>query len=364
MADITEIIHRITYEVNDAALQNAAKAIHTQIIELNTLSKILQGYRQQLDATSAGETKKIEQLNKKIDTTTKLLEISTGKAKGTLSEMGGVLNTTGLENHRNEIQRTINSYTSLATTASQAFQTIYNAQIKVLDMEIAIREKRVGEAVKLAERGNVEVLRLEEERLKETQKKREQYARREQVVNAAVTISNAIVAIAKAAAEGAGQGGYGAIATVAATIAALAAGYAAVQSLSTNTNDAFKDGVVGYRGNGGPRDDVNRIRISNGESVITAEGTKANRHILEAINKGAQLHIINPALSYTIPAFSNPKQSEAYASQYDLRNLEAKLDNVVHAIEDNRLKQDIFFNEQGVGMMTERAIKRNNRRFR
>lgn len=364
MADITEIIHRITYEVNDAALQNAAKVIHTQIVELNTLSKILQSYRQQLDAASAGETKKIELLNKKIDTTSKLLEISTGKAKGTLSEMGGVLNTAGLENHRDEIQRTISSYTSLATAASQAFQTIYNAQMKALDMEISIREKRVDEAVKLAERGNVEVLRLEEERLKETQKKRELYARREQVVNAAVTISNAIVAIAKAAAEGAGQGGYGAIATVAATIAALAAGYAAVQSLSNNSNDSFKDGVVGYKGKGGPRDDANRVRISNGESVITAEGTKANRHILEAINKGAQLQIVNTALPYTIPAFANPKQPAGYASQYDLKNLETKLDNVVNAIKENRLKQDIFFNEQGVGLMTERAIKKNNRRFR
>lgn len=269
------------------------------------------------------------------------------------------------ERRREQIKKSIDAYQQLADAATQAFQTIYEAQIKALDKEIAIRQKRVDEAMKLAERGNTEVLRQEEERLKETQKKREQYARREQVVNAAVTISNAIVAIAKAAAEGAGQGGYGAIATVAATIAALAAGYAAVQSLSNNS-ESFKDGVVDYRGAGGPRDDANWVRISSGESVITAGGTKANRHLLEAINNGTQFRVLDPALAYTMPAFRQPQQLQqgAYASAQDMQTLERKLDDVVSAIEDNRMKQDIFFNEHGVGLLTERAIRKNNRRFR
>lgn len=269
------------------------------------------------------------------------------------------------EHRREQIKKSIDAYQQLADAATQAFQTIYEAQIKALDKEIAIRQKRVDEAMKLAERGNTEVLRQEEERLKETQKKREQYARREQVVNAAVTISNAIVAIAKAAAEGAGQGGYGAIATVAATIAALAAGYAAVQSLSNNS-ESFKDGVVDYHGAGGPRDDANWVRISSGESVITAGGTKANRHLLEAINNGTQFRVLDPALAYTMPAFRQPQQLQqgAYASAQDMQTLERKLDDVVSAIEDNRMKQDIFFNEHGVGLLTERAIRKNNRRFR
>ncbi len=269
------------------------------------------------------------------------------------------------ERRREQIKKSIDAYKQLADAATQAFQTIYEAQIKALDKEIAIRQKRVDEAMKLAERGNTEVLRQEEERLKETQKKREQYARREQVVNAAVTISNAIVAIAKAAAEGAGQGGYGAIATVAATIAALAAGYAAVQSLSNNS-ESIKDGVVDYRGAGGPRDDANWVRISSGESVITAGGTKANRHLLEAINNGTQFRVLDPALAYTMPAFRQPQQLQqgAYASAQDMQTLERKLDDVVSAIEDNRMKQDIFFNEHGVGLLTERAIRKNNRRFR
>lgn len=251
----------------------------------------------------------------------------------------------------------ISDYQTLAQSVADAYNTIVQVQINALDKEIAIREKRVEAAQKLAERGNVEALRMEEERLRQVQNMREQFARRQQIVNSAITVSNAIAAVARAALEG---GGFGSAATIAALIAALAAGYAAVSSMSS---DAFADGVVDYKGKGGPREDANWVRISSGESVITADGTKANRHILEAINSGAQFKLMNPALPYTMPMFRSPDGSGVYASAQDLGALESKLDNVVNAIEDNRLRQNIYFNEHGVGIMTEKAMRRDRRRW-
>jgi hypothetical protein len=252
----------------------------------------------------------------------------------------------------------ISDYQTLAQSVADAYNTIVQVQINALDKEIAIREKRVEAAQKLAERGNVEALRMEEERLRQAQNMREQFARRQQIVNSAITVSNAIAAVARAALEG---GGFGSAATIAALIAALAAGYAAVSSMSND--NAFADGVVDYKGKGGPRDDANWVRISSGESVITADGTKANRHILEAINSGAQFKLMNPALPYTMPMFRSPDGSGVYASAQDLGALEGKLDSVVNAIEDNRLRQNIYFNEHGVGIMTEKAMRRDRKRW-
>ncbi len=252
----------------------------------------------------------------------------------------------------------ISDYQTLAQSVADAYNTIVQVQINALDKEIAIREKRVEAAQKLAERGNVEALRMEEERLRQAQNMREQFARRQQIVNSAITVSNAIAAVARAALEG---GGFGSAATIAALIAALAAGYAAVSSMSSD--NAFADGVVDYKGKGGPRDDANWVRISSGESVITADGTKANRHILEAINSGAQFKLMNPALPYTMPMFRSPDGSGVYASAQDLGALEGKLDSVVNAIEDNRLRQNIYFNEHGVGIMTEKAMRRDRKRW-
>lgn len=267
------------------------------------------------------------------------------------------------EAQKENIKKGIDAYQQLAQAAADAYNKILQAQINALEQEISIREKRVEEAKKLAEKGNVDALRIEEERLRKAQQQKERYARQQQAVNAALTVSNAIVAVATAAAAG---GGFGSIATIAALIAALAAGYAAVTSMSSDSTQAFADGVVDYKGKGGPRDDKNWVRISSGESVITAEGTQRNRALLEAINKGAALHMIDPTLPLLMPMLKQPATitGNTYATAGDMNKLEQKLDEVVDAIEGNKMKQNIFFNEQGVGIMTERAIARERRRWK
>lgn len=266
------------------------------------------------------------------------------------------------------IQTVVKAYQSLSAAAVDAYNKITKAQEEALDKEIAIREKRVEEAKKLAERGNSEALRIEQERLEDAQKKKEEIGRREQAVNSALALSNSLVAVTSAIATATKSGDpYTVAARVAAAIAAvlgaLVAGQSFVKSFDTSTG-AFADGVVDYKGKGGPRDDQNLVRISNGESVITAEGTQRNRALLEAINRGENFSLMGNGLPFVMPQFISPTGSTRYVSATNMRNVERKLDGVVAAIEDNRLKQNIFFNEHGVGLMTERAIKKNNRRFK
>ena len=265
----------------------------------------------------------------------------------------------GEERRREEIQKSIAAYQSLVNAAVQAFQTIYDAQIKALDAEIAIRQKRVEAATKLAEKGNTEVLKIEQERLDKAQKQREEFARRQQIINAALAVSNAVLAVAQAA----GETGPGAIAVVPAVIAAIIAGYAAISAATReSTAQAFADGVVGFRGKGGPREDANWVRISSGESVITAKGTAANHSILEAINKGAEFRMLDAKLISAVPSLNF--QQTGFASKDNLKSLEKKLDGVIEAVRDNQFKQDVFFNEHGVGLLTQRAIRKDQNRFK
>lgn len=264
-------------------------------------------------------------------------------------------------------QEAISEFQNLAEAAVEAYNTISEAQIKALDKEISIREKRVENARKLAERGNAEALRLEEERLEEAQRKRDQIAKRQASVNAALAVSNSLVAVTGAIASAVKGDGYSLAARVAAAIAAvlgaLSAGYAFVQSFSDDA-DSFATGVVDYKGKGGPRDDSNWVRISSGESVITAEGTQKNRALLEAINNGTAFQMLDTSLPLLMPSFKQPSVvNHNYATTQEMKGLEHKLDDVVNAIEDNKLRQNIFFNEQGVGIMTERAMNRNRKRW-
>jgi hypothetical protein len=259
---------------------------------------------------------------------------------------------------RHEIEKSISAYTSLVDTAVQAYQTITEAQIKALDKEIEIRQKRVDAATKLAERGNTEALRIEEERLAAAEKKRDEYAKRQAIINSALAVSNAIVAVAEAAA----QSGVGAIATVPAVIAAIVAGYAAI-SAATRESGSFKDGVVDFQGKGTGTSDSNVVRISHGESVITAAGTQRNKEVLEAINRGAVFNMLQPSIKpMYMPAAT--QGMGGYASRGELKGLEKKMDTLIDTVAANGTTVHARMDERGMSLMTVKQIRREHNRFK
>lgn len=221
------------------------------------------------------------------------------------------------ERRRAEINKSIQAYQTLVQTAVDAANAIYEAQQRALDAEIRIREQRVAQATELAKRGNTEILRIESDRLEQTEKQRARAAARQQAVNAVLTASNSILAIAEAA----GQSGAGAIAIVPAVIAALAAGFSAVSALSQSANESASFAEGGYTGDGGKYEPAGTVH--KGEFVMTKERTQQYRPFLEAMHRG-EIHTVQ-------------MQGEGFATKGELRSIGKKLDGLTEAVREQKV---------------------------
>jgi hypothetical protein len=248
---------------------------------------------------------------------------------------------------KQNVEALLSSYNNLVSVISQ-LNDLYSQQSNILDKQFEAQQARVQTAAVLAERGNVETLRAEQERLEQIQKKREEIAERQLQINAALQASNAAIAAAQAlqVVTNAGATGdpYSTAARIAAAVAALAAGFSFVRSLVTAAR-GYADG--GFTGEGGKYEPAGIVH--KGEYVIPQEQTKKYRPLLEAIHTGR------------VKDFQ--MSPSGYASKIELQGVESKLDMVVDAIQSNKLKQNIYFNEHGVGILTQKATKREQRRW-
>lgn len=245
------------------------------------------------------------------------------------------------ERRREEIQKSIEAYSQLTQAAVSGFNTIYEAQANLLDREIAIREKRVETAVQLAARGNTEILKQEQERLDESIRQREIVARRQQQINALLAVSESVVAVAHAAA----QSGTGAIVIVPAVIAAILAGFAAVSSVAREAAlPAFAEGVENFQGKGTGTSDSNVVRLSHGESVLTAKATQMYAGIPTAMNNGTfQFAEVGRSGSGGVSMKETNKKLDMVVSRLD--NLEFRAENKIDGygvhqlVEANRMAE-------------------------
>jgi len=153
---------------------------------------------------------------------------------------------------RNEVLKA--GIISVYEATADAIQKTIDIQIRATDLLISLQQERVDAAKGIAEKGNAEILQLEEERLTELTRKRERFVRAQQALAAIQLVSESALAIAKAAA----QGGAAAPFTIAATLIALAAGLAQARALASQA--AFYEGgpanwsdLGGYTGSGNPR---------------------------------------------------------------------------------------------------------------
>jgi len=168
----------------------------------------------------------------------------------------------------------------------QGIQAITDALIQQQDLQIHRQERRVEEAMKIAEKGNAELLQREQERLDESHRKQAAYVRTQQALNIVLAASNMVVAISKAVAEG---GGIGSIVTVAAAIASFAGGLLAARTAIQSSQEGFF--VGGYTGDGNPKERSNQLgskpyTYHKGEFVFDHEDTAAYREAFEAIHNG------------------------------------------------------------------------------
>lgn len=298
--------------------------------------------------------------------------------KATESSLGGIQNNISLkindhnkkkkrdneidENGDNPFQSLTKDIVEISDGATNAASTIASALQQAVDMEISIRERRVDRLKQIAERGNAELLQLEEKRLQRAQAQQEKHARAQIAINAAQQVSASLLAIANAAASGSG---WLSIPLVLATIGALASGFAMVKSMTQDNVSGFKDGVVGLHGPGSETSDSIPARLSRGESVITAKGTNAgdNAEILRMMNDGMAFSVPNLALKNKNIGVISPseKGNEFNALKLEVSALHSAILSVGEKIE-NQKPSSVTIDADGVASISNAVSIRNRKR--
>ena len=142
------------------------------------------------------------------------------------------------------------------------------AEIDSYDQAIKLQERRVSDATKIAENGNTEYLRIEEERLAQLEAKREAAAQRQLEIDAAVQASQILVAIAGAVAQIAQGGAVGVITGIATIAGAVATGFSLLNQLSA-ARPKFYDGTEYLQlGNNPKGKDTIPIMAHEGERIV------------------------------------------------------------------------------------------------
>ena len=150
-----------------------------------------------------------------------------------------------------------------------------DAQIKQTEAAISAQQNRITEAERLADKGNVALLKAEQERLDKLNRQRANFVRQQQSLAAVEIAINSAVAISKAA------GQPGSPFTIFAILAAMAVGFAQARA-QAQAAATFAKG--GYTGDGGKFEEAGTVH--KGEFVINAEKTRQYRPLLEAIHSG------------------------------------------------------------------------------
>jgi hypothetical protein len=242
---------------------------------LPTAQERLQKATQTAD-TASPETKKAAQEEKQ-------------SAEQQLNDINTLVNNSKrkeIDTERELLKEKVNAYSKayedIAKVAQNGYNQIAEFEQEQLDRQISAREAQLNVALELAKKGNTELLEETRNALKADRKEQRQNALEQQAINSALQLSYALLAIAKATAEG---GGFGSAATVAAAVGALVTGYGLVRSFN-NTTEGFKDGVIDYAGKGTETSDSNTVKISRGESVMTAKATRQFKDELKMMQMG------------------------------------------------------------------------------
>lgn len=174
-------------------------------------------------------------------------------------------------------------YSNTIDLAREA-QNQIDIEQKKTDRLIALQEKRVT----AAEKNSAVSLKVEQDRLNELLKKRQNYERAQRVIDAAVITANQAVAISGAIAT-ISKGGNPVL--IAANVLAIIAGIAAVVGSirSINADAGFKEG--GFTGEGNPNETSTAIgkrpyKYHKREFVMNEELTAKNRDMFEGLHRG------------------------------------------------------------------------------
>jgi hypothetical protein len=263
--DYQKELTKITKLENEARLQN------TKI----TLEKEIALLRQRL-LGNIGEAEKEAIRNQLSGLENNLAETGAAMAQGDAENLKGEK-----DRRFKLISDITEAYSSFVNVISGFLDQVSQAEQQRLDRSIALQEKRVAYAKELAEKGNTETLELEQKRLDELQRKREESARKQLAIDNAVRLSQATLAAVSAIAQAAASGNpFAAIAAGVAVLAAIASAYQFANSLQAPTAEFF-DGTTFVEGAEG-RDKI-PAKVTRGEAIIPKEVNKKYSKAVQAI---------------------------------------------------------------------------------
>jgi TP901 family phage tail tape measure protein len=174
-----------------------------------------------------------------------------------------------------------------------------DAAIASTEAQMQAQERRVEEALKIAEKGNAVLYEEEKKRMDKLTAERKRQAEAQSLIAQAEVFANSAVAISRAAVDG---GGFASAVTISATVLALVAGLAKARTLSSGLS-FYKGGEAnwmqafsargGYTGDGNARSESNAVgpkpyTYHRKEYIVPHEvvAIGQNRRILERVHRG------------------------------------------------------------------------------
>ena len=241
------------------------------------------------------------------------------------------------------------------------WQQLNAQEQKSLDQSINLQKKRVEEATRIAERGNAEFLNEEQDRLDQLELKREASARKQQAINSALVLSNALVATVSAIAQAASTSGpaapFAAIAAGIAVIGAITAAFQFVQSLQPPVANFYKGTEEVTLGGNKPGIDTVPARLTAGERVVTARENKDYFATLSAIhNRKVSPEILNSFVRQTLTG-QNLHQKEIWKEG---KQTERVPETVLKGVQERHFKDREHFQEKIYSQTREAKLQERN----
>lgn len=345
---------------------------------------------------SEGEIKKIEEQNKaerlrlELDFERKRLLILQAAGKDKEAEVRASLNrikeleaqlqlpedTTGDDKAlREHVERVRDAAQQVAQAGIDAWQAWSDAQTRSLDQQISLQQQRIADALKIADKGNSEILEKERERLKKMTDERRKAAERNAAIAQLEAAANAVVAITKAAAEG---GGWLSAVTIAATLIALTAGLVQARSLATDAvpTQGFHRGIkyVDKHGRYPTGVDTVPANLTRGERVVDALTSATHRQLYDGLQdknrdavragllRTAHLFGLRAAIMDNIPAGRKPMREMVSNGAYMIIKQgegisDKHVKQIVDAIHDAP-KTDVTLDADGFSVTVTRRAER------
>lgn len=249
-----------------------------------------------------------------------------------------------------KIALAFDTWAQVSDIAFQFIDAINEKQIQQMDNEIAYREHTVEQAERLAERGNVAILKEEEDRLQKTMKAREEAVRKQQLLNAIMQASNIALATTQsilAITNTASQSGAASVLTVPLTMVAILTGIAGM--IAAFAGMSFADG--GYTGDGGKYETAGTVH--KGEFVFTKEATE--RIGKDNLMKMMEMQKIPQMAMPFIPQFAESNYPKT--KDNDILTLKKELAEIKEAIYNTEVKATQRMDAEGISQSVDRYIR-------